>query len=177
MVDCYVGEVRLFAGSRTPTGWHLCDGTLVQINDYQTLFSLIGTLYGGDGATTFGLPDLRGRVPVGQGTGPSLQPKQAGTKGGVESVALVEANLPPHTHLVQTTGTPATTNTPGSTVTFANAASPFVEYHSSASASTVEQLHPRTILPAGNGAPHDNMMPTMVLNYIISLNGIYPSRP
>ncbi|WAH57639.1 tail fiber protein [Pseudomonas silvicola] len=180
MSDPYVGEVRLFAGARVPVNWHLCDGSLVNIAQNEVLFSLLGTVYGGDGITTFGLPDLRGRVPVGQGTGTGLSPKVLGSLGGTETVTLLEPNLPPHTHSLTTAGTTGTTATAGSGVTFAAVASPavlYVEGSKAASEATAAVTIPGTLGLAGQNQAHENLMPVVALNYIISLSGIYPSRP
>lgn len=177
MVDCYVGEIRLFAGTRAPENWLLCDGGLVSISDNPTLFALLGTLYGGDGVTTFGVPDLRGRVPIGQGQGPGLTQRVIAQAGGVEAVTLLEANLPAHTHLIQTSGGAATTATPGSTVTLASTSSSYAQYHSGTVASAQQQeLSVQCINSNGAGLAHENVMPSMAVTYIIAKYGVFPSR-
>lgn len=180
MSDYYIGEIRLFSGKYAPVGWHLCDGSLLAINQYEALYSLVGTTYGGDGQTTFGLPDLRGRLPIGQGTGPGLTARVLAQQVGTETVALTSANGPAHTHYVKTAGAAANTPIPGPTVTFANTASPTIEYLTSGLGSAVAApVNPAaaTISSEGAGAEHANIMPCAMLNYIIALNGLYPTRP
>src|SRR3569623_1528496 len=112
-MDNFLGEIRMFAGNYAPEDWHFCDGSTLQINQFDALYALLGTTYGGDGRVTFGLPDLRGRAPVHKGTGTGLPPVTLGQKGGSETVSLPAANLPPHTHPLNAVNAPATTNTPG----------------------------------------------------------------
>jgi microcystin-dependent protein len=171
----------LFAGHYPPSGWHLCDGSLLKINDYQALYALIGVTYGGDGVTTFAIPDLQGRVPIGQGQGTGLTNRVVGQKGGAETVQLQAANIAAHNHSLRTAGVAATTPTPGSTVTYANTASPTTQYLvpglGSAAAAPVNPIA-STISDAGypGPTPHENVMPTAVLTYMIALNGIFPTR-
>ncbi|MEG1117467.1 MAG: tail fiber protein, partial [Janthinobacterium sp.] len=108
----YVGEIRLFSFPRIPTGWFACDGSLKPISEYEVLYILLGTTYGGDGVNTFGVPDLRGQVPLHQGTGPGLTPRVMGQKGGSETVTLLQTQLPAHTHVVSALSSLATVNTP-----------------------------------------------------------------
>ncbi|WP_298327489.1 tail fiber protein [Asticcacaulis sp.] len=179
MVDYYVGEVRLFAGQYPPVDWHLCDGSLLSVSTYQALFALIGTTYGGDGVTTFGIPDLRGRVPVGQGQGTGLSPRTLAQAGGAEAVSLAAAHTPAHSHSFATAGVTATDLTPGQTLAFANTESPATAYlkdGSGAGAATVTTLAAPSISTSTGGATHNNMMPTMALTYIIALNGTFPTR-
>ena len=180
MVDCYVGEVRLFVGPYPPAGWNVCDGSALGVSAYPALFALIGTTYGGDGVTTFKLPDLRGRLPIGMGAGTGLSAHTLGTNGGAETVTLVTANTPAHTHTLETAGAAATTPTPGNGVTFANTASPtfmYVKDGLPAGAETPVNPVTGTISSTGGTVSHNNIMPGIALNYIIALNGIYPSRP
>jgi len=180
VVDSYLGEIRLFSGRTAPKDWALCDGRLLDVNLNQALYSLIGTTYGGDGRTTFGLPDLRGRVPISQGQGPGLTARTVGNKGGEERVGLVEANTPAHTHILQTTGADATTPTFGPGVAFAKVASPTILYISDGAnpAPIAQNPNPETIsIDGGQGQPHANVMPTTALTYIIALSGIYPVKP
>lgn len=177
MVDCYVGEVRLFAGLRVPENWHACDGTQLSISGNEALYSLIGTTYGGNGVTTFGLPDLRGRVPIGQGQGVGLTLRSVGAAGGTETVALVTSQMPVHTHGIMTAGADASAATPGSAVTLANTTLPLAQYLKNGVASSQQvQLSASTVAPVGSGQPHNNVMPSMVLTYIIALVGIYPTQ-
>lgn len=179
MSDYFVGEIRLFAGAYAPANWHLCDGSLLSINTYQALYSLIGTTYGGDGVSTFGLPDLRGRIPIGQGQGTGLTNRVLGQNGGTETVTLQEAQIGSHGHTMLTAGTTATTSTLGTSVMFANTTSPVVQYLKSglgsAGGSAVNPVA-STVSNTGSGAAHANMMPTATLTYIIALNGTYPMR-
>lgn len=186
-VDSYIGEVRMFSGNYAPDGWHLCDGTLMSISAYEALYSLIGTSFGGNGATTFGLPDLRGRLPIGQGTGSGLTPRVLGQTGGTEMVTLTPANIPSHTHAVNTVAATATTGTlvadvngaPGN-LTFAQAANGVKDYmNNNAPTPTIATLADGSISNSGptQTQPHQNMMPSFVVNYIICLEGLYPERP
>lgn len=183
-MDPYIGEIRMFAGNYVPEDWLLCDGSLQPINTYQTLYSLLGTTYGGDGATTFGLPDLRGRLPVGQGTGPSLTPRTLAQTGGASFVQLIEANLPAHAHTVNTSTTSATTPTVAANVGLAQPqtlpAGQVVRYvpPGLATPPTQQNMDPDTVsVAAGGNQPHSNLMPYLAINYIICPNGLYPQRP
>ena len=115
-MDPYIGEIRLFAGNYAPENWAICDGAQVAVNDYQALYALIGTTYGGNGTTSFALPDLRGRVPIGQGQAPNVTARTLGQIGGTEKVSLNVGQLPPHNHQILATSTAATTSTPGNSV-------------------------------------------------------------
>lgn len=177
-MDPYIGEIRLFAGNYAPENWAICDGAPLAVKDYQALYALIGTTYGGNGTTTFALPDLRGRVPVGQGTGTGLTPRTIGQTGGTEKVSLNASQLPPHNHQITVTTTAATTSTPGNSVNLAATTAPTSNYLAATGAFSAERtLAPATVGQSGASAQHENMMSTVVLNYIISLNGIWPSQP
>ncbi|MEE3633860.1 tail fiber protein [Pseudomonas sp. AL 58] len=177
MVDCYVGEVRLFAGSRVPDNWHACDGTQLSISGNEVLYSLIGTTYGGNGVTTFGLPDLRGRVPIGQGQGVGLTLRSVGAAGGTETVALVTSQMPAHSHVIMTAGASASTATPGPGMTLANTDLSIAQYLKNGAASSQQvQLSGDTVALVGSGQAHNNVMPSAVLTYIIALVGIYPTQ-
>lgn len=179
-MDPFIGEIRLFAGNFPPVGWHLCDGSLLSINDNQALFSLIGTTYGGNGVNTFGIPDMRGRVPVGQGQGTGLTNRVIGQTGGASAVQLTEAQMPIHSHTVNVTNKVATTATIDANVGFAANTTPStgkVARYAPTNA-TPGTLNSATILAApGNGQSHSNVMPYMALTYIICLLGMYPVRP
>jgi microcystin-dependent protein len=164
MSDPYIGEIRMFAGNFAPNGWLLCQGQLVSISDYDTLFNLIGTTYGGDGQNTFALPNLQSRVPVHQGSAYPL-----GSVGGAESVTLLSQQLPVHTHQVMGTDTAGTSSSPAGNVWAAGAVN---AYTASAPNAT---MSPAAFAPAGGSQPHDNLPPYLVVNFIISLFGIYPS--
>lgn len=170
-MDPYVGEIRLFASNFAPVNWALCQGQLLSIAQYDTLFSLIGTTYGGDGQNTFALPDLRGRVPVHQGPGPGLSMAAIGQTGGTETVTLQSSQVPAHSHGLRASTAAADQGTPGNNLLAATA----VASYGPGPASTA--MAAGAIEPAGSVAqPHDNMAPTLAVNYIISLVGIYPSQ-
>jgi microcystin-dependent protein len=171
MSNPYVGEIRLFAGNFAPVGWAFCAGQLLAIAENDTLFNLIGTTYGGDGQTTFGLPDLRGRVPVHAGQGPVTQNYTLGEPGGVEQVTLTAQQTPIHSHAVLASTDGGTTTTPAGNVP---AASPGIRPYLPVAPDVA--LAFQTVGATGGSQPHTNLMPTGVLNYIISLFGIYPSQ-
>lgn len=171
MATPYIGEVRLFAGNFAPAGWALCQGQLLPIADNDVLFTLIGTTYGGDGQNTFALPDLRGRVPVHQGTGAGLSTRQMGEMGGSETVTLTLAQLPVHDHAVVGTSDPANAAVGPSGGVMAGTA---VNAYGRSSPNV--PMAPQALAPAGAGQAHNNMAPFLALSYIISLFGIYPSQ-
>ncbi len=182
MSDAYVGEIRIFSGNYAPQNWHICDGTLLAITDYQLLFAVLGTMYGGNGTTNFGLPDLRSRIPIGLGQGTGLTNRVQGQTGGTETVPLVAANLPSHTHAMMASPSNATAQFPGPTVILAAAVNTAggtnkdVRYVPSTTAVGNKLAMSATSIQASGGtAAHPNIMPTRVLNYIIALNGLYPS--
>jgi microcystin-dependent protein len=180
MAEVYMGEIRLFPYDGIPNadGWHICDGTLLSVNQYAALFSLLGNQFGGDGRTNFALPDLRGRAPFGLN---SLRNPPQGTKQGVETVTLATNELPPHSHnvnanaangdVVSETGAYLAANAQGG----APAATPFNVY-APASGATLTALHGSTVYPAGGGQPHNNVQPSLALVYCIAMLGLYPSR-
>jgi len=177
MSQPFVGEIRMFGGSFAPAGWAFCAGQLLPIAENDTLFVLIGTTYGGDGQETFGLPDLRGRVPVHAGTGGGST-FTLGETGGTESVTLTTQQLPSHNHLVAST-TAGDSGTPGPTTIMADqgpaGAPPVTAYLPFAAANQVALRNTIVGLTGGN-QPHDNMQPFLVVSYIISLFGIFPSQ-
>ena len=170
----YIGEIRLFGFSRTPTGWQPCDGTLLPISQYDALYALIGTTYGGDGQNTFGVPDLRSRVPLHQGQGQGLTNRSLGEMAGVDSVTLVAANMPAHNHGLSATTLAANTGTPGQTVEL-GAVSGDTLYATDLGATTFATGPTSTTL-TGNSQPHDNTMPTLTVQFCIALEGSYPSQ-
>jgi microcystin-dependent protein len=166
----YVGEIRIFAGNYAPLGWELCQGQLLPIAENETLFQLIGTTYGGDGFDTFALPDLRGRLPIHQGTGPGLSPRSMGQRGGAEQVTLTEAQLPAHSHQVVASTTPGK-SAPGPGALLSAGA---IQVFGTGAANT--PMSPQAVGSSpGGGQPHPNMPPFLGVNYIISLFGIFPS--
>lgn len=189
-MDNYLGEIRIFAGNYAPVGWSICNGALVSIANYQALFTLIGTTYGGDGVTTFGLPDLRQRIGYNQGTLQGGSNYVMGGQAGVPQVTLLSTQIPSHTHTLQastanaTTGVPTnnflantngTTSTPPPPTPY-----PDVKLYTTLplpSGPTVPNvtLDPTTLTITGGTLPHDNMMPYVTINYIIAMEGIFPS--
>lgn len=165
----YIGEVRLFGGNFAPAGWAFCHGQLLSIAEYEVLFQLIGTTYGGDGETTYALPDLRGRVPVHQGQGPGLTARTLGERDGVETVTLTAGQMPRHTHALLANPAAATASTPGGALL---AATSVASYDTAAGTTPMAAT---AVGSAGGTQPHENMAPTLAVSYIISLFGIYPS--
>ena len=182
----YVGEIILVGFRFAPVGWALCDGSLLPISENEVLFQLIGTTYGGDGQSTFALPDLRGRIPIGTGQGPSLQNYALAQTGGSEAITLTLQQLPSHSHAVDTSGLtaslkckagPGNQRTPVGNVHAIEAAGATMPY-SSAPANATMTAEPVVIsgmAEAGGIGSHDNMQPHLTLNYCISLFGVFPS--
>lgn len=175
----YIGEIRLFAGNFAPVNWHICDGSQLNIADYNALFALLGTTYGGNGVSTFGLPDFRGRVGISQGHGTATDATNhaLGQTGGTETVTLNASSMPAHNHALNTAGTGATTATFGPTVTFANTTGQNTMYVNAGGTPATASPAATTIGNTGGGQAHDNVMPGLGVNYIISLAGLYPTFP
>lgn len=167
----FIGTVMLFGGNFAPLNWVFCHGQSLSISEYEALFTLIGTTYGGNGQSTFNVPDLRGRVPIHFGSGAGLSPRVIGELGGTETVTLNVNQIPAHTHTVGVTSAPATTGVPSNAVTLAMA--PIDMYSAQAANGT---LHPQTINTVGGIQPHENMQPYLALNYVIAAYGIFPPR-
>jgi microcystin-dependent protein len=165
MAQPYVGEIRMFAGNFAPAGWMFCEGQLLPISENETLFQLIGTTYGGDGESTFGLPDLRGRIPLHQGNGKILA-----ETGGVETVTLTVQQIPVHTHPLTGAATGGDAVSPGGNLP-ANSLSvkPYINEDQDGS------FNAGAIGPSGGSQPHDNLQPFLCVDFIISLFGIFPS--
>jgi microcystin-dependent protein len=171
MSNPYVGEIRMFGGNFAPQGWAFCDGSLWPISEYETLFNLIGTTYGGDGQETFALPDLRGRLPVHQGTGLGLSTAVIGQSGGVETVTLTLQQMPAHTHPLQAaTDNALTANAGGNLLAQTPSYTPYIVDTPSM------PLSSGSIAQAGGSQPHDNLQPFLCISFIISLFGIFPSQ-
>jgi microcystin-dependent protein len=166
----FIGEVRMFAGNFAPAGWMFCEGQLVPISENDALFALIGTTYGGDGQETFALPDLRGRIPVHMGTGPSGT-YQLGENGGVEQVTLTTQQIPVHTHTLLATTNPGQQSSPIG-LTLANTTGTDIY----SGDTPVGQMSNQAIVPVGGSQPHDNMQPFLCISYIISLFGVFPPQ-
>jgi len=172
MSDFFLGEIKLLPYQWAPKYWALCAGQLLAINSNQALFSLLGTTYGGDGVTTFALPDLRGRVPV--HTNPSASLPQ-GIKAGVETVTLGLNNLPAHNHLVAASSTAGDTQTfTGNNIAAAKNTAGDVNLY--AAATSLQALAPAVVSNTGGNQAHENCQPSLVLSYCIAIQGIFPSR-
>jgi microcystin-dependent protein len=167
----FIGEINYFAGNFAPRGWAFCDGQLLPIASYTALFSLLGTTYGGDGRTTFALPELRGRVVVHQGTGPGISPKTSGEKSGSETVIATTANLPPHNHNFN-----VTVDNPSSTTPTNRAIASGEIYSSEVSVGALQALHNSSISQKGGGNSMNKMQPSITARCIIALVGTFPSR-
>ena len=171
-VETFLGEIRMFAGNFAPTGWAFCQGQLLPIAQNQALFSLLGTTYGGDGRTSFALPDLRGRVPVGFGQGPGLSNRVIGEQFGSELVTLNINQMPSHNHTVNAVTTEGNQNLPTNSLP-ANTKTLDKEY-SNANANTT--MKATMVNPTGGSQPFGVSQPSLGVNFIIALQGIYPSR-
>jgi microcystin-dependent protein len=172
MSNPYVGEIRMFGGNFAPAGWMFCQGQLLPISEYETLFQLIGTTYGGDGQETFGLPNMASRIPVHMGQGPGIsQNYQIGEVGGVESVLLTQQNVPIHSHAFQASSGTGLAAQPESNVLAASR-----DYKTFATnPSPTAPMAAGSIVPTGGSQPHENMGPYQCVSFIISLFGIFPS--
>ena len=171
-MDAFLGEIRIFGGNYAPRGWAFCHGGLLPISTNPALFSLLGTVYGGDGKVTFGLPDLRGRLPMGNGTGPGLTPRRLGQMIGAESVALTTNQIAAHSHAVYGINVEADETTPTEDMLSANVTNLYGQGNPGN-----KTLSPQAVADEGEGAPHSNMMYTTAMNYIICIeDGIYPPR-
>lgn len=181
MANSYMGQITLFGGNFAPNGWKFCDGSLLQISQYQALFALLGTMYGGDGTSNFALPNLRGRIPVGRSNTPPpgmTNTYAQGTQGGATDVSITAAQYPAHRHTVSVTTALGTSMTPGPSMLPASVPSNFQFYLTpNAGANLTEvSLNPNAITAyAGGGGTHTNLMPTINLNYIICVEGIFPN--
>ena len=179
MSSPFIGQIMIFAGNFAPVGWALCDGRLLEISDNEPLFRVIGTTYGGDGTVTFALPDLRGRVPLGDGAGPGLSSYQLGQRVGTESVALTPTQLPSHDHAVNAVNAPGNGNIPArntllSAVGGQAASSPYQTPAYAAPSANTASLGASTVAPTGGGLPHQNLQPFLVFNFCIALSGANP---
>lgn len=172
MSQPFIGEIRMFCGNFAPLGWALCDGQLLPISENDALFALLGTNFGGDGQTTFALPDLRGRLALHAGSGPGLTLRRLADKGGVESVSLTVAELPLHDHAMIGTATPAAASSPANRV-FAVAED---DLYSSGGGPLADGGAGDAIALTGQSVGHTNMMPFCCVNFIIALFGIFPSQ-
>lgn len=166
MAEPFLSEIRIVSFQFAPKGWALCNGQLLPINQNQALFSLLGTTYGGNGQTTFALPNLRGQVPIHFGNGFDL-----GQTAGSTTVTLNQSQMPQHLHMAQASANEGTTRAPSNSVVLAKRAAEI--YHTPTNPKT---MNANSVTSVGGSQPHNNMMPYLVLNFIIALQGIFPSR-
>ncbi|WP_286966995.1 phage tail protein [Flavobacterium sp. UBA4854] len=168
MATPYLGEIRIMSFNFAPKGWTLCNGQFLPINQNQALFSLLGTMYGGNGQTTFALPNLKGRIPIHFGNGHTI-----GDQGGEEAHTVSVSELPQHTHILQAKTDSVSTNVPGSLNSLANTA-PNLVY--SGQSQNFTSMNSGSLKSVGGSQPHLNMQPFLTLNFCISLQGIFPSQ-
>ena len=179
MGDCFIGEIRLLPYLRgAPSGWQICDGSLLQISGNEAMYQLLGTTYGGDGQSNFGVPDLRDRVPVHQGPGRGLTPRSLGQFGGSDSVTLNSQQMGPHGHFMLASTTAATSASPDKMVLAAVPTSLSEVFYANVGSQTSSAPFPTTMVqPSRRSQPHDNTAPTLTLQYCIATDGIYPTPP
>ena len=171
----FLAEIKIVGFNFAPRGWAFCDGQILPINQNQSLYSLLGTTYGGDGRTTTALPNLQGRAPMHPGRGPGLTARKLGARVGVDTVTLSEAQIPSHTHTLRAATALATAaEAPTNTSSLSRATA--VAYQTDTSASSLVDMASATLSTTGGGQPHANMQPYLTLNFIIALVGVYPSR-
>lgn len=172
MSEPFVGEIRMFAGNFAPRGWAFCDGQLLAVSQNDALFSLLGTIYGGDGRTTFGLPELRGRIPIHAGSGPGLSSRQLGAKGGAEKVSLTVNQLPSHTHQMKASSDSGSAASPNNSTVGRTANFDLFR----ANGTPGVNMSTNAIPNVGGGQSHTNLQPFLCIHFVIALLGIYPSR-
>ena len=173
MTEPYIGEIRMVGFNFAPRGWALCDGQLLQVSSYDALFSLLGTTWGGDGRQTFGLPDLRGRVGIHQGSGAGLSPRPLGQKPGVETVTLAGNQVPVHNHQINAAQGAGDSELPAGRM-WATSETQEVLYRQQTPPD--QEMNASVVRPNVGGQHHDNMMPYLCVNFVIALVGVYPSR-
>lgn len=174
MADPFVAEIRIFPFNFAPKGWAWCDGQLLPLSQNTALFSLLGTTYGGDGRSTFALPDLRGRTPLGWGQGPGLSPRDLGEMGGVSTVSLLESEIPAHSHSLNGTSAAGTQGSPAGALWARSRHGRTVERLYAATAGNL--MNDSALAVTGGDAPHDNRQPYLTLYFAIALQGVFPPR-
>jgi microcystin-dependent protein len=173
MADAFVGEIRMVAFNFAPLGWALCNGQLMPISQNTALFALLGTIYGGDGKSTFALPNMQDSAPNHFGSGPGLSARLEGEQSGVPFVTLLQSEIPAHNHTVNVTSTPANVSAPAPTVLLARSKGGFAYAPGN---SPPAALAPQALTPAGGDLPHNNLMPYLYLTFVIALQGTFPPR-
>lgn len=174
MTEPFVAEIRIFAGNFAPAGWALCNGQIIPISQNTALFSLLGTTYGGNGTTTFALPNLQGMAPLQAGQGPGLSNYDLGQSAGAASVTLIASEMPAHTHSVSATAAPGDNPDPNGNVWGLAGAARGTNMYSAGPGNSA--MSPSAFATAGSSQPHNNMPPYLALNFIIALQGIFPPR-
>lgn len=170
MADPFVAEIRIFPFNFAPTGWAFCNGQLISISQNTALFALLGTVYGGDGKSTFALPDLEGRAPMHPGQGQGLSLRDLGETSGAEAITLLQSEIPVHTHSLVAVNTTSLSTNP--TNNFPAKATMY-----SKTATNLVNMAPQALAPAGGSLPHNNMQPYLTLNFCIAMQGVFPQRP
>jgi microcystin-dependent protein len=173
MADPFMAEIRIFPYDLAPAGWAACNGQLLPIAQNTALYSVLGTTYGGNGTTTFALPDLRGAVPMHPGQGPGLSPRSLGESGGAESVTLAAGAMPTHSHVLLAAIDPGDSSVPSSTASLAPSTGGSIY----ASAANLAPMAPEALSEEGGGQPHGNLMPYVAMRFNIAIQGTYPARP
>ncbi|GEO10041.1 phage tail protein [Segetibacter aerophilus] len=176
MAEPFIGQITLFAGTFAPRGWAFCQGQILSIAQNTALFSILGTTYGGNGQTTFALPDLRGRVPVGPGQGPGLSNYSLGQQSGSESVTLTVGNMPSHNHPLAASTSDGDASSPTNNYNAVTIDPSTLNSMNTYKTAANTNMNPAAIGQAGGNQPHQNMQPYTCINYIIALEGIFPSR-
>jgi microcystin-dependent protein len=173
MADPFVAEIRIFPFNFAPKGWAWCNGQLLPLSQNTALFALLGTTYGGDGKSTFALPDLEGRAPMHPGQGPGLSLHDLGESGGTETVTLLQSEIPVHTHVLQAQNQPGNRTTPvGNSISRLVGATPYLP----PAGAPLAPMAPQALAPAGGDIPHNNMQPYLTCYFCIALQGVFPPR-
>jgi microcystin-dependent protein len=174
MSDQFLAEIRIFPFNFPPTGWAFCNGQIMPISQNTALFALLGTTYGGDGKSTFALPDMQGNAPMQPGQGQGLSLRDLGEMSGVDSITLLQSEIPVHTHVLKASPEPGDTSLPAPAKALCVSTGAFA-YVSGSPATQMMAF--QALPPAGGGLPHNNMQPYLTLNFCIALQGVFPQRP